>query len=166
MNQAEWMINPRNGIYLAHVFVRGMHLYTSGRNLRILAKNLKQQAYKNNLPYSSVSLSMKPSTEIDFSYATSMFMSRYVNKIDPRLMPLAEAKKIACANDEVKPKLYDENLVRPIVDYTPTRQQTFKHITRVENGQLVVYKVEEVCRYDLMEENKAEEIVAKNDELN
>ena len=166
MNQAEWMINPRNGIYLAHVFVRGMHLYTSGRNLRILAKNLKQQAYKNNLPYSSVGLSMKPSTEIDFTYATPMFMSRYVNKIDPRLMQLSEAKKLIRNNEESKPKLFDENLARPIVDYTPTRQQTFKHITRVENGQLVVYKVEEVCRYDLMEEDKTKETVVDNVELN
>lgn len=166
MNQAEWMINPRNGIYLAHVFVRGMHLYTSGRNLRILAKNLKQQAYKNNLPYSSVGLSMKPSADIDFAYASPTFMSRYVNKVDPRLIQLNEVKKIIKKNEEDKPKLYDEKLVRPIVDFTPTQKQTFKHITRVENGQLIVYKVEEVCRYDLMEDKKAEEIVVKNDELN
>ena len=161
MNEAEWMINPRNGRYLAHAYIRGMHIYTSGRNLTALKRNLKQQAYKNHLPYSIVRLSLNPTQEIDLSHATNIFMSKFVDNIDPRFIGLTEVKKIAKENEKDKPVLHKENVVVNAGELLKSRK-TFKHITRVENGQLVVYKVEEVCRYDLMDDIKPNEVIENN----
>lgn len=150
MNIAEWMINPRNGKYLGHAEVNGMHIYSSGRNLSKLQQNMRQQAWANHLPYSSVTLSLKPTNDIDFSHASAMFMSKSVFMEDPRLMKLSEAKRIAKENKEKQPKLHEDNVCAKDVPVETIPQRKYKHITRIENGQLVVYKVEEVCRYDLM----------------
>ena len=152
MNIAEWMINPRNGKYLGHAEVNGVHIYSSGRNLSKLQQNMRQQAWTYHLPYSSVILSLKPTNDIDFSHASPMFMSKSVFMEDPRLMKLSEAKRIAKENKEKQPKLHEDNVCDKDVPVETTPQREYKHISRIENGQLVVYRVEEVCRYDLMQD--------------
>ena len=149
MANTEWMINIRNGRYLAHVeTTAGLHLYSSGRNFEELQRNIKQQAHKFRLPTSSVRLPLKPVDEIDLDHATQMFMSKFVNKIDPRFIELDKFK--ATMEPVKKPELHRESLGDEPTPEIKSDVET-SYITKNDKGYLVVYKVQEVCRFKLLD---------------
>ena len=149
MNEVEWMRNPKNGRLLGHIFIRNMHLYSSGRNLDVLDRNIKQQGAVHHIPSSLLRLSLKPVDKIDFSYASKMFVKKYVDKIDMRFLDATEAKRMINITQENTRELHCEDLndIPPVVE-----DEDCSYITKQVDGNIFVYKVVKVAEYKMFEQ--------------
>lgn len=158
MKEVEWMRNPKNGRLIGHIFIRNMHLYSSGRNLNMLDRNIKQQGAKYKIPASLLRLAFQPSESIDLTYATNVFLARYVNKVDLRYIDMKEARKMIDENREKKEELHSEDLndkpVEVSIDQEPTVEDDCAYITKEKDGKICVYKVIKVAEYKMFEQEK------------
>ena len=148
MNEVEWMRNPKNGRLLGHIFIRNMHLYSSGRNLDALDRNMKQQGQVHNIPSTLLRLSLKPVDHIDFTYASKMFTKKYVDKIDMRFLDATEARRMININKENRAELHSEDLNAPMEQ----QDEDCSYITKQVDGNIFVYKVVKVAEYKMFEQ--------------
>lgn len=129
---AKWTMSPA-GYFIGVVEVNNKHYYASGRTANILERNIKATVYnKERISQSQVHLEQKPSDEIDITYASNMFKSKYVfakNKTNVANKEMAATKK---------------TIYRIPV---PEKQ----HITEIDEktNELIVYEVVEIARYKL-----------------
>lgn len=158
MKEVEWMRNPKNGRLIGHIFIRNMHLYSSGRNLNVLDRNIKQQGAKYKIPASLLRLAFQPSESIDLTYASSVFLTRYVNKVDLRYIDMKEARKMINENREKKEELHSEDLndepVKVSIEPEQPVEDDSAYITKEKDGNIYVYKVIKVAEYKMFEQEK------------
>lgn len=124
---AKWALAP-SGYYIGVVEFNNKHYYASGRTADQLEKNMKRQMWiQEHVSNSQVHLEQSRSDEIDISFASKIFIGRYV-KAKPGRPVIATKTKII----------------------TPPKPQ-FEYITEKTDNEMVVYELREVARYKLHE---------------
>lgn len=122
---AKWALAP-SGYYIGVVEFNNKHYYASGRTSDQLEKNIKRQMWmQERVSNSQVYLEHSRSDEIDISFASKIFIGRYV-KAKPGRPVIATKTKII----------------------TPPKPQ-FEYITEQTDNEMVVYELREVARYKL-----------------
>ena len=129
---AKWTMSPA-GYFIGVVEVNNKHYYASGRTSNILERNIKATVYnKERISQSQVHLEQKPSDEIDITYASNMFKSKYV----------FAKNKTSNVNNEMA-------ATKKTIYRMPTPEK--QHITEIDEktNELIVYEVVEIARYKL-----------------
>lgn len=129
---AKWTMSPA-GYFIGVVEVNNKHYYASGRTANILERNIKATVYnKERISQSQVHLEQKPSDEIDITYASNMFKSKYV----------FAKNKTSIANKEMA-------ATKKTIYRIPVPEK--QHITEIDEktNELIVYEVVEIARYKL-----------------
>jgi len=124
---AKWALAP-SGYYIGVIEFNNKHYYASGRTPDKLEHNMKRQMYMaEHVSNTQVHLEQSRSDEIDISYASKIFVGRYV-KPKPGRPVIATKTKII----------------------TPPKP-VLEHLTEMIGDELVVYELREVARYKLHE---------------
>lgn len=124
---AKWALAP-SGYYIGVVEFNNKHYYASGRTADQLEKNIKRQMYiQEHVSNSQVHLEHQRSDEIDISFASRIFVGRYVKAKAGRPVVATKTKII-----------------------TPPKP-VLEHLTETIGDELVVYELREVARYKLHE---------------
>ena len=120
---AKWALAP-SGYYIGVVVFNNKHYYSYGRTANHLESNIKTRLYQmERVSQTQVHLEQQMSDEIDLTYATNIFKSKYV-KARPNAQPVVSNNKLMSA-----PK--------PPVEY----------LCEQKDGEMIVYEVKEVARY-------------------
>ena len=121
----KWALAP-SGFYIGVAEVNNKHYYASGRTADILERNIKRTLYmEERVSARQVHLEQSKSDEIDLTYASKMFMSKFVKP-----------------KPGARPVVVNKTLIAP-----PKPQ--FEYITEQDGNEMVVYELREVARYKL-----------------
>ena len=120
---AKWTLAP-SGFYIGVVVFNNKHYYSYGRTANHLESNIKTRLYQmERVSQTQVHLEQQMSDEIDLTYATNIFKSKYV-KARPNAQPVVANNKLMSA-------------LKPPVEY----------LCEQKDGEMIVYEVKEVARY-------------------
>lgn len=121
----KWAQAP-SGFYICVVEFNNKHYYASGRTADILEKNIKRTLYmQERVSARQIHLEQSKSDEIDLTYASKMFMSKFVK-----------------AKPGARPVVVNKTLIAP-----PKPQ--LEYITEQDGNEMVIYELREVARYKL-----------------
>lgn len=121
----KWAQAP-SGFYICGVEFNNKHYYASGRTADILEKNIKRSLYMaERVSARQVHLEQSKSDEIDLTYASKMFMSKFVKP-----------------KPGARPVVVNKTLIAP-----PKPQ--YEYCTEQVGDEMVVYELHEVARYKI-----------------
>lgn len=152
--KANWKLLPDVGLYIARVRFGTKDVFATGRTLKLLERNIKQNCYNNGVE-GAVSLDIAPSEEIEVPQDRLARMLGTAKGIAKS----KKAKKIWGYQDKDGTKdtpaptapVTVEGELEIVTSNTkrPRRKVFGGCITRVTDDEIIVYEVKELARYPL-----------------
>lgn len=122
---AKWALAP-SGFYIGVVLFNNKHYYSYGRTADHLESNIKTRLYQEeHVSQTQVHLEQQRSESIDLTYASKIFMTRYVK-----------------ARPNAQPAIINKTLM-------PAPKPPVEYICEEKDGEMIVYEVKEIERYKL-----------------